>query len=64
MKKGRTGNFWDYYAVAVVRVRHRHTESTEISGRTIRQRTWVAVGVTLAPDTFTLQTSTESGRGK
>ena len=41
-----------------------HVESTEIGGRTIYQVERVEVGVKLAPDTFTLQPSTESGRGK
>ena len=36
----------------------------EIGGRMIFQVERVEVGVKLAPDTFTLQPSTESGRGK
>ena len=43
---------------------HGYIESTEIGGRTILQVERVEVGVELAPDTFTLQPSTESGRGK
>jgi hypothetical protein len=64
MKEGRIEKYSDYHEAAVMRVRHRHTESTEISGRTIRQGEHVAVGVTLAPDIFTLPPSTESRRGK
>ena len=43
---------------------HRYMESTEMGGRMILQVERVEVGVELAPDTFTFQPSTESGRGK
>jgi hypothetical protein len=64
MTEGRIKNHSDYHEVGVRRVRHRHTESSEISGRTIRRGEHVAVGVTLAPDTFTLPAAAESRRGK
>ena len=47
-----------------MRVPHRYIESTEMGGRMIFQVERVEVGVDLAPDTFTLQPSTESGRGE
>jgi hypothetical protein len=50
--------------LAQTRLGHRYIESTEIGGRMIFQVERVEVGVELAPDTFTLQPSTESGRGK
>ena len=54
----------NYHEVAVMRVVHCYTESTEISGRTIDHGERVEVGVTLAPDTFALPPSTASGRGR
>lgn len=64
------GDWRKYYdTVRVVRAgelggRKVYRESTEIGGRMIFQVERVEVGVELAPDTFTLQPSTESGRGK
>ena len=54
----------DFREVGGMRVPHRYVESTEMGGRMIFQVERVEVGVELAPDTFTLQPSTESGRGK
>jgi hypothetical protein len=64
MKERRIEGYSDYHEAAVMHMRHRHTESTEISGRTIRQGEHVAVGGTLVPDIFTLPPSTEPRRGK
>ena len=50
--------------VRVARVPHRCIKSTGMGGRTICQVERVEVGTELAPDTFTLQPSTELGRGK
>jgi hypothetical protein len=49
----------DYREVGGMRVPHRCVESTEIGGRMIYQ----VERVELAPDPFTLQPSTDSGRG-
>lgn len=51
-------------ALGVMRVPHRYIESPEMGERGIFQVERVEVGIALAPDTFTLQPSTESGRGK
>jgi hypothetical protein len=59
-----TTTYSDYREVGGMRVPHRSIESTEIGGRMIFQVERVEVGVELAPDTFTLQPSTESGRNK
>jgi hypothetical protein len=59
-----TTTYSDYREVGGMRVPRRFIESTEMGGRTIFQVERVEVGVELAPDTFTLQPSTESGRGK
>ncbi len=59
-----TTTYSNYREVAVMRVPHRYTESTEMSGRTIEHGERVEVGVTLAPDTFALPPSTASGRGR
>ena len=59
-----TTTYSDYREVGGMRVPHRYIESTEIGGRMIFQVERVEVGVELAPDTFTLQPSTHSGRGK
>ncbi len=59
-----TTTYSDYREVGGMRVPHHYIASTEMAGRTIFQVERVEVGATLAPDTFTLQPSTESGRGK
>ena len=59
-----TTTYSDYREVGGMRVPHRYIESTEIGGRMIFQVERVEVGVELAPDTFTLRPSTESGRKK
>ena len=59
-----TTTYSDYREVGGMRVPHRYIESTEMGGRMIFQVERVEVGVELAPDTFTLQPSTESGRKK
>jgi hypothetical protein len=59
-----TTTYSDYREVGGMRMPHRYIESTEMGGRMIFQVDRVEVGVELAPDTFTLQPSTESGRGK
>jgi hypothetical protein len=59
-----TTTYSDYREVGGMRVPHRYVESTEIAGRTIYHVERVEVGVTLAPETFTLELSTASGRGR
>jgi CubicO group peptidase (beta-lactamase class C family) len=59
-----TTTYSDYREVGGMRVPHRYIESTEMGGRMIFQAERVEVGVELAPDTFTLQSSTASGRGR
>ena len=59
-----TTTYSDYREVGGMRMPHRYIASTEMGGRMIFQVDRVEVGVELAPDTFTLQPSTESGRGK
>ena len=59
-----TTTYSDYREVGGMRVPHRYITSNEMAGRTIFQVERVEVGVELAPDTFTLQPSTASGRGK
>jgi CubicO group peptidase (beta-lactamase class C family) len=59
-----TTTYSDYRDVSGMRMPHRYMESTEMGGRMIFQVDRVEVGVDLAPDTFTLQPSTASGRGK
>jgi CubicO group peptidase (beta-lactamase class C family) len=59
-----TTTYSDYREVGGMRMPHRYIESTEMGGRMIFQVERVEVGVELAPDTFRLQPSTESGRGK
>jgi hypothetical protein len=57
-----TTTYSDYREVGGMRVPHRYVTSNEMAGRTIFQVELVAVGVELAPDTFTLQSSVESSR--
>jgi hypothetical protein len=59
-----TTTYSDYREVRGMRMPHRYMESTEMGGRMIFQVDRVEVGVELAPDTFTLQPFTASGRGK
>ena len=59
-----TTTYSDYREVGGMRVPHHYIVSTEMAGRTIFQVERVEVGVELAPDTFALELSTESGRGK
>ena len=59
-----TTTYSDYREVGGMRVPHRCIESTEIGGRMIVQVERAEVGVELAPDTFTIQPSTGSGRKK
>jgi hypothetical protein len=59
-----TTTYSDYREVGGMREPHHYIASTEIGGRMIFQVERIEVGVELAPDTFTLQPSTESGRGK
>ena len=59
-----TTTYSDYREVGGMRMPHRYIEFTEMGGSMIFQVDRVEVGVELAPDTFTLQHSTESGRGK
>lgn len=54
----------DYREVGGMRVPHLHIESTVVGGRMIFQVERVEVSVELAPDTFKLHPSTESGWGK
>jgi hypothetical protein len=57
-----TTTYSDYREVGGMRVPHSYIESTEIGGRMKSQVERVEVGVELAPDTFALQPSTESGQ--
>ena len=59
-----TTTYSDYRDVGGMRVPHRYVESNDLIGRTIYEVERVEVGVELAPDTFTLQPSTEPGRRK
>ena len=59
-----TVTYSDYRDVGGMRVPHSYTESNEMTGRAIYQVERVEVGVELAPDTFTLQPSAASGRGR
>jgi hypothetical protein len=47
-----------------MRAPRHYTESTEMGGRTIHQVVRSEIGVEPAPDTLTLQPSTESGLRK
>src|SRR5262245_2390681 len=58
-----TTGYSDYREVGGMRVPHRYITSTDVAGQTIFQVERVEVGVTFAPDTFTLP-STTSGRGR
>ena len=56
-----TTTYSDYRDVGGMRVPHRHVASTDLVGRTIYEVERVEVGVTLAPDIFTLRALTVSG---
>ena len=59
-----TTTYSDYRDVGGMRVPHRYVESNDQIGRTIYEVERVEVGVTLAPDIFTLQALTASGGGR
>jgi hypothetical protein len=59
-----TTMYSDYRDVGGMRVPHRYVESNDLIGRTIYEVERVEVGVTLAPDIFTLQAFTGSGGGR
>ena len=59
-----TTTYSDYREVGGMRVPHRYITSNEMTGRAIFQVERVEVGVTLAPDTFTLPALTASGGGR
>ena len=59
-----TTTYSDYREVGGMRVPHGYIVSNEMTGRAIYEVERVEVGIELAPDTFTLQPSTASGRGK
>ena len=56
-----TTTYSDYREIGGMRVPHRYMESNDMIGRAIFQVERVEVGVTLAPDIFTLQALTASG---
>ena len=56
-----TTTYSDYREVGGMRVPHRYVESNDLIGRTVYEVERVEVGVTLAPDIFTLQPLTASG---
>jgi CubicO group peptidase (beta-lactamase class C family) len=57
-----TTTYSDYREVGGMRVPHSYVVSNEMSGRTIFQVERVEVDVQLPPDTFTIESSTASGR--
>jgi len=59
-----TTTYSDYREVGGMRVPHSYIEANEMTGRAIYHVERVEVGVELAPDTFTLQSSTASDRGR
>ena len=59
-----TTTYSDYREVGGMRVPHRYVESTDFMGRAIYQVERVEVGVTLAPDIFTLQAPAASAGGR
>jgi hypothetical protein len=59
-----TTTYSDYRDIGGKRVPHRHVASNDQIGRTIYEVERVEVGVTLAPDIFTLQAFTASGGGR
>ena len=59
-----TTTYSDYRDIGGMRVPHRYVESNDLIGRTIYEVERVEVGVTLAPELFTLQPLTASGGGR
>ncbi len=59
-----TTTYSDYRDIGGMRVPHRYVESNDLIGRTIYEVERVEVGVTLAPEIFTLQALTASGGGR
>jgi CubicO group peptidase (beta-lactamase class C family) len=59
-----TTTYSDYRDVGGMRVPHRYVESNDLIGRTVYEVERVEVGVTLAPEIFTLQALTASGGGR
>ena len=59
-----TTTYSDFREVGGMRLPHRYIASTDVAGRTIFQVERVEIGVELPPDTFTIETSATSGRGK
>ena len=59
-----TTTYSDYRDIGGMRVPHRYVESNDLIGRTIYEVERVEVGVTLAPEIFTLQPLTASGGGR
>jgi hypothetical protein len=59
-----TTTYSDYREVGGMRVPHRYVTSTEISGRMIYQVERVEVNIDLPPDTFALQPTPASDRGR
>ena len=59
-----TTMYSDYRDIGGMRVPHRYVESNDLIGRTIYEVERVEVGVTLAPEIFTLQALTASGGGR
>ena len=55
-----TTTYSDYRDIGGMRVPHRYVESNDLIGRTIYEVERVEVGVTLAPEIFTLQALTAS----
>ena len=56
-----TTTYSDYRDIGGMRVPHRYVESNDLIGRAIYEVERVEVGVTLAPEIFTLQALTASG---
>jgi CubicO group peptidase (beta-lactamase class C family) len=59
-----TTTYSDYRDIGGMRVPHRYVESNDLIGRAIYEVERVEVGVTLAPEIFTLQALTASGGGR
>ena len=59
-----TTTYSDYRDIDGMRVPHYYVSSNDLIGRAIYQVERVEVGVKLAPETFTLEPSPASGRGR
>ena len=59
-----TTTYSDYRDIGGMRVPHRYVESNDLIGRTVYEVERVEIGVTLAPEIFTLQALTASGGGR